>query len=572
MKKIVTLIILLFMGITGVKAGIGNGTIQSPYKTIEQALSAVKEGDTIRITSGKYIPSETSFEIKKGVVIIGGYDEAFANTTPETTVLSGDFNGDDEYDEDSGILIAGYEDNRYRVVRVASEATNVTIENVKIQGGYANANGNDTGGGMMIQGNSVTLKNVVFMGNYCSAAGGGAIHVRTSLNMDNCKLIGNQGAGDGGAMFINGEAVVKVTNTLFQYNTSLAGSAVFLKNAISTYFAENTFLDNLSKSYGTFTVYNTSLAPERTVTLVNNTFANNNVEGETEGGANRGGSAIYVRIHNDGLVNLVNNTLIANSCDAQNADGTPASLLGGAVFARQGKVKMANNVIAGNFSSSGYGDVFKTDGVVHSLNYNLFGTNTSININRDNDDVLAGQDLTSSLYALAQTFDVSVSGNQLNGFAAINGGKTPTIKILDENTDRIVINTIPVENLQGTTLGIDLNNDGTLSGQLQKDQRGVNRNSEGNACIGAYEIGTATGRTLIAEHPKLISISGNQFKVHSAYPFDYVVYDILGKPVQSARNQAPETEVDLRNLCRGGIYLIKVVSGNKKQINKLFYK
>jgi predicted outer membrane repeat protein len=482
--------------------------------------------------------------------------------------LSGDVNGDDEYDETTGQLTAGYEDNRYRVVRVFSEATGVSIENVTIQGGYANTNGYDTGGGMMIQGNSVTLKNVSFTGNYCSAAGGGAIHVRTNLNMDNCKLLGNQGEGDGGAMFINGEAVVKVTNTLFQHNVSTAGSAVFLKNAVSTYFSGNTFLDNQSKSYGTFTVYNTALLPERTVTLVNNTFANNKVSGETTGATHRGGSAIYVRIHADGGVNLVNNTIMANSSDARNENGTVASLLGGAVFVRQGKIKMANNVIAGNYSASGYGDIFKTDGIVNSLKYNLFGTASSINATPDNQDLFAGQDFSSSLTALSETFDVSAGGGKLTGFAEMNGGLTPSIKILENNPGRLNINTIPAENLQELALGIDLDNDRNLDGYLQKDQRGVVRNLEGKACIGAYETGTALGISSVAGNNGLIVFSGNRFRVNSSQAFDYRVYDISGKILQSGEKQTPETKVQLHVL-HPGVYLVEVVSGSRREVNKI---
>jgi predicted outer membrane repeat protein len=564
-------ITLFLLGLHQILFAIGDGTKQRPFKTIEQALAVAQEGDTIRITSGKYTPSATSFDIKKGVVIIGGYDETFIGITPETTLLSGDTEGNDEYDETTGVLISGYEDNRYRVVRIWSEASNVTIENIKIQGGYAATNGYDTGGGMMIQGNSVRLKNVTFSGNYCSAAGGGAIHVRTSLDMDNCKLVGNQGGGDGGALFINGEAIVKVTNTLFQYNVSTAGSAVFLKNAVSTHFSGNTFLDNRSKSYGTFTVYNTALLPERTVTLVNNTFAGNKVNGESTGGTNRGGSAVYVRIHADGLVNLVNNTIMANLCDARNENGTVASLLGGAVFARQGKVKMANNVIAGNYSASGYGDIFKTDGAVNSLKYNLFGTNSSINITSDNADVFVGQDFPSSLTALAETFNASVWDGRLTGFVEMNGGLTPTIKIFKCDINKLNINSIPAENLWEWTLGIDFDNDGNFNGYLQKDQRGFVRNLKGKACMGAYEIGTMSRILPVTENQNLISVSGNQFKVDSKYPFDYAVYDAIGKIVQSGKKQSPEMEVKFRNLYPEGVYIIKVVVEEKRQSRRVAY-
>jgi hypothetical protein len=270
---------------------------------------------------------------------------------------------------------------------------------------------------------------------------------------------------------------------------------------------------------------------------------------------------------------LVNNTLIANSSDARNGNGSVASLLGGAVFARQGKIRMANNVIAGNYASSSYGDIFKTDGAVQPLKYNLFGASSSINITPDSQDLFAGQDIDLSLNVLKETFDVSSSGNKLTGHAAMNGGTTPTIRITDENTAGLNVCIIPTENLQETILGIDLNNDGALNDYLQKDQRGVGRSLYGKACIGAYETGTLpSGTASVTDNRNLIAVSGNGFGVNSDYPFDYAVYDLQGRIIQSGKNLYPTTEVILSRSLTGGIYLIRVVSSNKQQAGKMIYR
>jgi hypothetical protein len=70
MKK--TAILLLLFPVCLTVTAIGDGTRQHPYKTIEQALAEAQEGDTIRITSGKYVPAATSFEIKKALSLLAG--------------------------------------------------------------------------------------------------------------------------------------------------------------------------------------------------------------------------------------------------------------------------------------------------------------------------------------------------------------------------------------------------------------------------------------------------------------------------------------------------------------------
>jgi hypothetical protein len=75
----------------------------------------------------------------------------------------------------------------------------------------------------------------------------------------------------------------------------------------------------------------------------------------------------------------------------------------------------------------------------------------------------------------------------------------------------------------------------------------------------------------VEESQNLISVSGNQFKVHSEYPFDYAVYDLLGRVVQMGKRQSPGMEVKLRNLYSERVYVIKVIADNKRQLRKIIY-
>ena len=130
-----TISILCIFNLHNLQAETGNGSKISPYKTIEQALAIAKEGDTIHIVAGKYIPIDTSFKVNKSVVIIGGYDETFSETNFGITFLSENTNGGSEFDEVEKLVLS-YENNPYPIISLMNETTNIVIENVKIQKGY----------------------------------------------------------------------------------------------------------------------------------------------------------------------------------------------------------------------------------------------------------------------------------------------------------------------------------------------------------------------------------------------------------------------------------------------------
>lgn len=539
----------------------GDGTKDSPFKTLNEALNVAEEGDVIYMASGTYLPAlnendarKSTFEITKGIIIKGGYNESFSIANG-TTVLSGDLNGDDVYDE-NGRITGGFEDNCYRVVRTMGEAGDVTIENVTIKGGYANGEGYNTGGGMMIQGKSVTLKQVTLSGNFCSGAGGGAIHVRTNLKMDNCILSGNQGGGDGGALFINGEANIKIQNSVFKGNKSTSGAAIFHKHGISFYLSGNTFMGNEAQTYGTVTLYNKNEAGD--FVIVNNTLVNNRVAGNVTGKTLLGGSALYTYLKSDANVYLVNNTIMGNSVDGRNADESVAPQLGGAIFARQGNIKLANNVIAGNTSSSTLGDMYRSDGVITSLFYNLYTSYDNMDAMPDRYDLVAGETYNGGVNKLMDTFDATMSSGVFTANAVMNGGPTPTVKVVNADTDfdGLTIRSVPITNLQEETIGADLTNDGDKTGILKVDQRGYLRSLTGNATIGVYEVdGVPTGISIVTDKDSKIKIYNNELIVNTEKPYTYWAYDSEGQLVHAVKNIFGATHLPDFN---PGIYVIKV--------------
>ena len=550
----------------------GDGTILNPLKSLCAAIERAQNGDVIHLTSGKYLPDlldnprKSTFKItEKELTIIGGYNNDYTAISGKST-LSADINGDDIYDESTGILLSNFEDNCTRVMTVTSNA-NVTLRNLILRGGYADMTDSklDTGGGMYI-GATVIMEDCDITGNYCkNSAGGGGLCVKGNLTLDKCRLCGNHGSGDGGAMFIKGDINVKVTNCQFDTNKSTSGSAVFFNNAISCFFASNTFENNSSETYGTFTIYNKNYA-NSPLTLVNNTFANNTVSGNTTGKTLIGGAAVYVYTGAKSGANLINNTIIGNSTEGTQASGDPSLQMGGAVFVRQGNLLIANNVIAGNYSLGGYGDLYKTDnGVITSKEYNFYTSYDNMSVTPERNDIVAGIDKISGLEKLPDVFACTSSNGKVTAGTADNGGHTRTVAAHGENVDfdGLTIKSVPSQNLSEQNLGVDIDNNGDMNGILAYDQRGASRNQSGNAFIGAYENdGKTTSVTENFAKSDTIYIRNNSIIFPAGKTCTFSIYDFAGRKIMSGTTDGEPVALD--NLYNG-CYIINVTSAEFKQ-------
>ena len=112
----------------------GNGTKEAPFRTIEQALTVARAGDTIHITAGNYLPAGNTFDFDRSVTLRGGYDEAFSRQTPGTTFFSKRQGGTAAYDNlESALLTAA--DNPYGLLRITGGQVQVAVEHVKVQRG-----------------------------------------------------------------------------------------------------------------------------------------------------------------------------------------------------------------------------------------------------------------------------------------------------------------------------------------------------------------------------------------------------------------------------------------------------
>lgn len=544
----------------------GDGSKAAPFNSLSTAIATAQPGDEILMTQGRYLPEKledvrrSTFKLASEISIVGGYNSDFSAVVGKS-LLSADFDGNDVYDEATGLLLSGYEENATRVITVPS-GSKVTLKNLILQGGYADMTDAklDTGGGMYI-GSPVTMENCEVTGNFCkNSAGGGGLCVKGDLTANNCIFRGNFGSGDGGALYIKGDINVSVTNCSFFTNKSTSGAGIFFNNARSCFFAGNTFEGNMSETYGTFTVYNKSFA--NTVTLVNNTLVNNTVSGNVTGKTLLGGAGVYVYTAAAGKVNMINNTVIGNSVIGQNADLTPSAQLGGAVYSRQGTLLLSGNVIAGNYSLSGFGDLYKHDtGVLDSREYNFYTSYDNMNVTPERNDIVAGLDRASGLDKMLLVFDGETVDGNVKARCSNNGGFTNTVKIISSSVDfeGLTIASLPTANLSETSLGVDVDNNGEVNGSLSVDQRGAKRKAS-NAFIGAYE-----------EDPSFSTVVNDiitdSFEIHIAdgkivFPGMIVEYTVYNMGGSICAQGVANSEVSLSNLSKG-LYFVKLDNGSQ---------
>ena len=231
----------------------GNGkNWASAYTDLQDALKSACVGDQIWIAKGIYKPTTStntniSFEPKDGVKIYGGFDGtegslAERNYITNKTILSGDLG--------SGL-------NSHNVVKINSTVTNATLLD-----GLTIAYGKDTalgGGGIIINGGGLTVKNCFISANKGNK-GGGVLYNHTVSNPA------------GRTRYF--------VNTRFTYNhTSSYGGAV--SNAgLHTEFINCIFDNNTTNQKGGAIQHSGGF-----ITVTNSTFYNNN--------ALLGGGAIY---------------------------------------------------------------------------------------------------------------------------------------------------------------------------------------------------------------------------------------------------------------------------------------
>lgn len=221
--------------------GANNGTSwATAYSSLQDALVAAEhgQGTVIYVAAGTYTPGATrtdSFHLPEGVALFGGFGGTEATFTQRSmathpTILNGDIG-----------MPGAMEDNSYHVV--TNDATMSILDGFVITGG--NANGSvfpgDSGGGVLLQGSSPLLRNIVFAGNR-AVMGGGLYSRSSSPLLQNIVFTGNNAASGGGVYADHSQS--QISNVTWSGNAAGAGGALFADPSSTNRVRNSIFWNN----------------------------------------------------------------------------------------------------------------------------------------------------------------------------------------------------------------------------------------------------------------------------------------------------------------------------------------
>jgi len=198
----------------------------------------------------QFFDRTATFQLKKGVVIKGGY-AGFGEPDPNArdikvyeTILTGDLFGNDEPN------FVNYEENSYHVVTGSDCDESAVLDGFTITAGYANGSGNpdDSGGGMYSTQGSPTIINCTFSKNAAGYAGGMANRYFCSPTLINCTFIGNS-VHSGGAGMFDWHSDSTLINCNFSGNFGRYGAAMQIYDSSST-LTNCTFSGNFAREQG----------------------------------------------------------------------------------------------------------------------------------------------------------------------------------------------------------------------------------------------------------------------------------------------------------------------------------
>ncbi|MGZ3771793.1 MAG: choice-of-anchor Q domain-containing protein [Bdellovibrio sp.] len=336
-------------------------------------------------------------------------------------------------DCESGTIIDGK--NTTRVFHVTAGPSK--LQNLTLQNGAST----QAGAGLLIDSSvsafNLDLSDVTVQSNTSSGPTGGGAGIEVddlgtgnsvTVSLNRCKIQNNASTQSlGGGLEIGGTAVVNMKDSIIQYNVALIGGGMNVNGTAN--ITQSLFQKNSASTGPGGAIYCASSASgSRQVNLTNSTITDNS--------ADRGGGIVFA---NNGIINVVNSTIVNNSSVSATYGGGITSNGGG------GSLLLKNSIIAKNQSA----------GVALNCGSNVTIQSQGYNLSDQND---------CGLNAVGDMNNI----DPLLGSLQNNGGFSNTMALLFGSP---AINAIP-----------------NSMNCPSVDQRGADRTSGGSCDIGSFEV------------------------------------------------------------------------------------
>ena len=461
----------------------GDGSLASPFNTLQRAIDSTCCGDTIFVAEGDYTVTESgrltgkkaTVNVTHSLTIIGGYNRDFTEVIGRSR-------------------ISGNRDV-YRVITVQKPYA-LELSNFEVSGGRATDNTEiTTGAGIGCLGSRCVLDNVIIRDNEAKGNGGG-VYAAGQLICNECMFVNNISGGNGGGYYThysNDKLWWRhtVNRCYFDGNKAIQGSAGYHGGFSWAYVGQSTFSGNQATHSGTVSVCGTVY--DSRATFVNNTFVNNKVTASA-GAINeiKGGAAIFVRLSESSPVTFVNNTIVGNHVTCDVSGNVPSDFHGAAFNIYSGTPYLYSNIIVCNTTdASNGGDVYAGDGGADTR-FNLYSCDSGVNFKTHADDIIAATygDAVSRIYGM---LDCKVEDGNVVPNLSDEDDMVPVVKLKSNLFGDDHIDVVPYAFYNEKMLNGDVDNNQGLNDKLVYDQRGFRKNIDGTGSIGAYEYGKMSG-------------------------------------------------------------------------------
>ena len=251
---------------------------ENAYSDLQTALRNAPLGSQIWVAEGTYLPSQSdrneSFQLRDTITLYGGFagNETSLeqrNIQQNRTVLSGELGNS-----------ADIEDNSIHVVNASNVTSSAVLDGFTIRAGNANgalfgSQALGFGGGIFSRASQATFRNLILEENNASRGGGLFVDDSSFHILENVDFIDNTTAGDGGAVFNEGN--VAFFGSTFTRNSAADDGGAFFNSRGDIYIEGSEFDSNQAGSRGGAIVLENNFSGSNTNNerIINSVFFNN---------------------------------------------------------------------------------------------------------------------------------------------------------------------------------------------------------------------------------------------------------------------------------------------------------